>query len=208
MAADKDDIKEYDDPEFGIELDKLEVPDAVSIPVSKKPVKTPIYEKPEETEPEIEVEVEVEVEEEAGSQKGLRFKLIVTAGTVLLLAALFFLLNHKAIKPLLISEPRANSTKSSPEYHTLNPIITNLGENRHIEISLKLRYRTELKEQNSGIEPLIRDSILTFLTSPDTQQKVNENDLAKLKPYINNRLTDFLKNDYGDDVILKELKVY
>lgn len=202
MTADKDDSKEYDDPEFGIELDKLEVPDAASIPVAKKPDKTPIYEKPEETKPEIEVEVEAE------SQKGLRFKLIVTAATILVLAALFFLLNHKAIKPLLISGPRANSTKSSPEYHTLDPIITNLGENKHIEISLKLRYRTELKEQNSGIEPLIRDSILMFLNSPDTQKKVNESDLVKLKPYINNRLTDFLKNDYGDEVILKELKVY
>ena len=202
MTADKDNIKEYDDPEFGIELDKLEVPDIASIPVLKKPVKTPIYEEPEETEPEVEVEVEAE------SQKGLRFKLIVTAATILVLVALFFLLNHKAIKPLLISGPQANSTKSSPEYHTLDPIITNLGENRHIEISLKLRYRTELKEQNSGIESLIRDSILMFLNSPDTQKKVNQNDLVKLKPYINNRLTNFLKSAYGDEVILKELKVY
>jgi len=208
MTADKDDSKEYDDPEFGIELDKLEVPDAASIPVSKKPDKTPIDEEPEETKPEIEVEIEVEVEVEVASQKGLRFKVIITAATILVLAALFFLLNHKAIKPLLISLPRANSTKSSPEYHTLDPIITNLGENRHIEIYLKLRYRTELKEQNSGIEPLIRDSILMFLNSPDTQKEVNENDLVKLKPYINNRLTNFLKNDYGDEVILKKLKVY
>jgi len=202
MTADKDDIKEYDDPEFGIELDKLEVPDVASIPASKKPDKTPIYEKPEETEPEIEVEVEAE------SQKGLRFKFIIAAATILVLTALLFLLNHKAIKPLLISGPKANSTKSSSEYHTLDPIITNLGENRHIEISLKLRYRAELKEQNSGIEPLIRDSILMFLNSPDIQKKVHESDLVKLKPYINNRLTNFLKTDYGDEVILKELKVY
>lgn len=200
MTADKDDIKEYDDPEFGIELDKLEVPEVASLPVSKKPVKTAIYKEPEQTKPEVEVEAE--------SQKGLSFKLIVTAATILVLAALFFLLNHKAIKPLLISGPRANSTKSSPEYHTLDPIITNLGENRHIEISLKLRYRTELKEQNSAIESLIRDSILMFLNSPDTQQKVNESDLVKLKLYINNSLTNFLKSDYGDEVILKALKVY
>ncbi|MBC8434381.1 MAG: flagellar basal body-associated FliL family protein [Desulfobacterales bacterium] len=206
MTADKDNIKEYDNPEFGIELDKLEVPEVASIPVSKKPVETPIYEEPEETEPEVEVEVEVDVETE--SQKGLRFKLIVAAATILVLAALFLFLNHKAIKPLLISELRVNSTTSSNEYHTLGPIITNLGENRHIEISLKLRYRTELKEQNSAIESLIRDSILMFLNSPDTQQKVNESDLVKLKLYINNSLTNFLKNDYGDEVILKELKVY
>jgi flagellar basal body-associated protein FliL len=206
MAADKDDLKEYDDPEFGMELDKLEVPDPASIPVSKKPVKTPIDEEPEETEPDIDVEAEVEVE--AKSPKGLRFKLFITATTILVLAALFFLLNHKAIKPLLISGPQANSTKSSTEYHTLDPIITNLGENRHIEIYLKLRYRTELKEQDSAIEPLIRDSILMFLNSPDTQKRVNESDLVKLKTYINNRLTDFLKTDYGDEVILKELKVY
>lgn len=200
MTADKDNIKEYDDPEFGIELDKLEVPEVASIPVSKEPVKTAIYKEPERTKPEVEVE--------AASQKGLRFKLIVSAATIFVLAALFFLLNHNAIKPLLISGPRANSTKSSPEYHTLDPIITNLGENRHIEISLKLRYRTELKEQNSAIELLIRDSILMFLNSPDTQQKVNESDLVKLKLYINNSLTNFLKSDYGDEVILKELKVY
>jgi flagellar basal body-associated protein FliL len=206
MAADKDDLKEYDDPEFGMELDKLEVPDVDSIPVSKKPDKTPIYEKPEETEPDIDVEAEVEVE--AKSPKRLRFKLFITATTILVLAALFFLLNHKAIKPLLISGPQANSTKSSTEYHTLDPIITNLGENRHIEIYLKLRYRTELKEQDSAIEPLIRDSILMFLNSPDTQKRVNESDLVKLKTYINNRLTDFLKSDYGDEVVLKELKVY
>lgn len=206
MTADEDDIKEYDEPDFGIELDKLEVPDAAAVPVSKKPVKTPIYEEPEETRPEIEVEVEVEVKAE--SQKGLRFKVIVTAATILVLAALFFLLNHKAIKPLLTSWLRANSTKSSPEYQTINPIITNLGENRNIEISLKLRYRTELKEQNSGIESMVRDSILMLLNSPDTQKKVNESDLVKLKPYINNRLTNFLKRNYGDEVILKNFKVY
>ncbi len=204
MTADEDDIKEYDEPDFGIELDKLKVPDAAAIPVSKKPVKTPIYEEPEETIPEIEVEAEVKAE----SQKGLRFKVIITAATILVLAALFFLLNHKAIKPLLTSWPRANSTKSSPEYHTIDPIITNLGENRHIEMSLKLRYRTELKEQNSVIESMIRDSILMLINSPDTQKKVNESDLVKLKPYINNRLTNFLKSNYGDEVILKELKVY
>ena len=204
MTADKDDSKEYDDSEFGIELDKLEVPDVASIPVSNKSVKTTIYDEPEETKPEIEIEVDVETE----SQKGLRFKLIVAAATILVLAALFLFLNHKAIKPLLISGPRANSTKSSPEYHTLDPIITNLGANRHIEISLKLSYRAELKEQNSGIEPLIRDSILMFLNSPDIQKKVHASDLVKLKPYINNRLTNFLKNDYGDELILKELKVY
>lgn len=205
MTADEDDIKEYDEPDFGIELDKLEVPDAAAVPVSKKPVKTPIYEEPEETRPEVEVDVDVIKEE---SQKGLRFKVIVTAATILVLAALFFLLNHKAIKPLLTSWPRANSTKSSPEYQTINPIITNLGENRNIEISLKLRYRTELKEQNSGIESMVRDSILMLLNSPDTQKKVNESDLVKLKPYINNRLTNFLKRNYGDEVILKNFKVY
>ncbi len=204
MTADEDDIKEYDEPEFGIELDKLEVPDAAAVPVSKKPVKTPIYEEPEETKPETEVEVDVKAE----SQKGLRFKVIITAATILVLAALFFLLNHKAIKPLLTSGPRTNSTKSSPEYYTIDPIITNLGENKHIEMSLKLRYLTELKKQNSGIEPMIRDSILMLLNSPDTQKKVNESDLKKLKPYINNRLTNFLKSNYGDEVILKELKVY
>lgn len=204
MTADEDDIKEYDEPEFGIELDKLEVPDAAAVPVSKKPVKTPIYEEPEETRPEVEVDVDVKEE----SQKGLRFKVIVTAAIILVLAALFFLLNHKAIKPLLTSWTRANSTKSSPEYHTIDPIITNLGENRNIEISLKLRYRTELKEQNSGIESMIRDSILMLLNSPDTQKKVNESDLKKLKPYINNRLTNFLISNYGDEVILKNLKVY
>jgi flagellar basal body-associated protein FliL len=202
MTTDEDDRREYDDTDFGIELDKLEVPDAASIPVAKKTDKTPTYEKTEETEPEIEVDVEIE------SQKGLRFKVIIAAATIPVLAALFFLLNHTAIKSLLISGPQANSTKSSPEYHTLDPIITNLGENRHIEISLKLRYRAELKEQNSGIEPLIRDSILTFLNSPDIQKKVHESDLKKLKPYINNRLTNFLKNDYDDEVILKALKVY
>ena len=204
MTADQDDSKEYDDPAFGIELDKLEVPEIASIPVPKKPVKTPIFKEPEESKPEIEVEVDVDTE----SKKGLRFKVIITAAVILVLVALFFLLNHKAIKPLLSSWPKANSVKSSPEYHTLNPIITNLGENRHIEISLKLRYRTELKEQNSGIEPLIRDSILMFLNSPDTQEKVNESDLVKLKPYINNKLADFLKSAYGDEVILKEIKVY
>ena len=202
MTTDEDDSKEYEDSQFGIELDKLEVPDAASIPVSKNPDKTPTYEKTEETEPEIEVDVEVE------SQKSLRIKVILAATTILVLAALFFLLNHQAIKPLLIAGSQANSTKSSPEYHTLDPIITNLGENRHIEISLKLRYRAELKEQNSGIEPLIRDSILMFLNSPDIQKKVHESDLVKLKPYIKNRLNNFLKTDYGDKFILKELKVY
>ena len=141
-------------------------------------------------------------------QKSLRIKVIIAATTILVLAALFFLLNHQAIKPLLIAGSQANSTKSSPEYHTLDPIITNLGENRHIEISLKLRYRTELKEQNFGIESMIRDSILMLLNSPDTQKRVNESDLVKLKTYINNRLADFLKGDYGDEVVLKELKVY
>ncbi len=88
MTTDEDDSREYDDTDFGIELDKLEVPDAASIPVAKKTDKTPTYEKTEETEPEIEVDVEIE------SQKGLRFKVIIAAATIPVLAALFFLLNQ------------------------------------------------------------------------------------------------------------------
>ena len=122
--------------------------------------------------------------------------------------ALFFLGKQYILKIPFISGKEKTGLKSASGYHALDPIITNLGGNRQIKISLMIRYHPELKEHITGIEPIARDSILAFLTSPDIKKIATESNLATLKSYIDNEITNMLKNDYNNDILLKELVVY
>lgn len=196
-----DDLNDIDDDiDTGIELDKIEVPKKDSIPTSEKPAKDPSSEKPAKT--------ELEIEPEAAPQKPSKLKIIMAA-TVLGLALVLVLLWQLKIIPFPpASGSGQKSAGAAPAYHALDPIITNLGPNRHVEISLIIRNHTKLKNRTLDIEPVIRDTILTFLTSPGIRKMANEGDFGKLKPHIKNQITNILQTDYNNTIILKELKVY
>ena len=193
------DLNDIDDFDSGIELDKIEVPKTAARPISKKPSKAPIAEKPGKT--------EIEVDSEVEPKKGLKFKVVIVVSFIFLGAALFFLSKQEHIRTLFLGKGQ-NSAGSAVEYHAIDPIITNLGADKHIKISLMIKNHTKLKKQISAAESVIRDRILMFLTSQDTKRVINESDLGKVKSYINAELTHMLQSDYSDEIVLKELMVY
>jgi flagellar basal body-associated protein FliL len=191
-----------DDPGVGIELDKIKVPKTDSAPGSQEPgtSKASITEKPGK--------IELEAESEIVLPKKSRLKVIMAVAAIILAAALFFLWNQKIIKLPFLARKGKDSAKASPAYHTIAPIITNLGEKRRIQISLMIKYDPELAQKISAVDPIIRDDILMLLTSADVKRMTKESDLEKLKSYIENKLKSLLKSNYNDKIILKELKVY
>ncbi|MBL7179764.1 MAG: flagellar basal body-associated FliL family protein [Desulfobacterales bacterium] len=194
---------DIDDSKLGIELDKLEVPKIDPAPISKAvdTGKAAVLENLGK--------IEHEVESEAGpSPKKPGFKVILATAAVVLAAGLFFLLNQKIIKLPFLTGNGKGSAVTSIAYHTIDPIVTNLGANKHIEISLMFKNDPELTKQISAANPIIRDDILMLLTSADMKKKIKESDLENLKSYIENEVTNRLKNNYNDKIILKELRVF
>jgi len=122
-------------------------------------------------------------------------------------AALFLVSQQELIRTSFLGKGQ-NSAESAVEYHAIDPIITNLGADKHVKISLMIKNNTKLKKQISVTESIIRDRILMLLTSQDTKRVINESDLGKVKSYINDELTYMLQSDYKDEIILKELIVY
>lgn len=192
-----------DDFDSGIELDKIEVPKSAATPISETPAKAPISETPAKTEIEVDAEVDAEVE----PKKGLKFIVVIVVFFIFLGAALFFLSQQDHIKTSFLGQG-PNSSESAVEYHAIGPIITNLGADKHIKISLMIKNRNKQKQQIAVTESIIRDKILMFLTSQDTKRVINESDLGKVQSYINNELTHMLQSDYKDEIVLKELMVY
>jgi len=172
------DLNDIDDDDFdsGIELDKIEVPKTVGRPISETPAKAPIAEKT--------AEIELDVEPEVKPKKGLKFKVVIVVSFIFLGAAVFFI--HQKTSFLGQGPKRA---EPAVEYRAVDPIITNLGADKHIKISLMIKNHTKLKEQIFVTESVIRDKILMFLTSQDTKRVINESDLKKVKSYINAELT-------------------
>jgi len=196
----KDDLNDIDDLDDGIELDKIEVPKRDSVSIAQKPAKVPTSEKTANAEPDLEFE--------AAPAKGAKFKIIVAVSVVGLAAALFLLWNLNIIKFAPGSGKEKNVARPAPANHTIDPIITNLGENQRIKISLMIKNDVEFRKQISKIEPIIRDRILMFLTSADTKKMINESDLKKLKLYIRDYITHLLQSNYNGKIVLKELKIY
>lgn len=188
---DLNDIDNLDDSDTGIEIDKLEVPKSDAVAVPAKPVKT-----------------EFEIEPEAPPEKPFKFKL-VAALLLTGFAVVLFLLWHLQIISLPFTSKTGNKRASSGSaYHTIAPIITNLDENRRIEISLMIKDHPEAGLRTADIEPVIRDAVLIFLTSADTRKMVNQSDLGKLKPYLKSQITKRLLADYSDLIVLKDIKIY
>jgi flagellar basal body-associated protein FliL len=193
-------LNDVDDFDSGIELDKIEVPKIDAKPVSKTPDETSDSEENGETEFVLETEDE--------SKKGLNFKVVIAVSAIILGTAVYFLSQQKHIEWTSFSKQEPNSVDTVVEYHAIDPIITNLGADKHIKIYLMIKNHNNLNNQISVTEPIIRDRILMFLTSQGTQRVINESDLEKVKSYINDELTYMLQSDYKNEVILKNLMVY
>lgn len=191
------DLNDIDDFDSGIELDKIEVPKILSSPISEKAAKAPVSEKSSK--------IETELDFEDQPEKSSKIKLVIAISFVFLIAAPFLMFKMQILKVPFMSQ---NSPGPVAEYHSIDPIITNLGADRHVKISIMIKSHAEIENQVALMEPIVRDSVLMFLTAPDTQQMVNQSDLTKVKSYIDGELTNVLQNDYHDEVVLKELAVY
>lgn len=192
-------LDDIDDFDSGIELDKIEVPKGPARPFAETPDQASVAETPAGAEMEIDFDVE--------PKKGLKIKMVIVAAFILLGAAVLLVSQQQQLKNSFIGIG-SNRTGSAVEYHSLVPIITNLGAEKHIKIALMINNHNKLDKRMSVTESVVRDRILMFLTAPNTKRIVNESDLAKVKSYINDELTYMFQNDYKDEIILKELVVY
>lgn len=201
MVMENNDLNDTDDlgdGDIGIELDKLEVPKKDTLPIPDKPAKDASSKKPDR--------IEIEIEPEAAPKKTSKLKIIAAAIVIGLTMVLILLWQLKIISFPLVSG--SGKMSAAPAYHAIDPVITNLGPNKHVKVSLIIRNHAGLENRMSDIEPVIRDTILTFLTSPGIKKMADEGDFGRLKPYIKNQITNILQTDYNDTVVLKELKVY
>lgn len=180
------------DPEVGFELDKIEIPKG-----PEKRDQTKVSEKPLQTEPEAEPTLK--------SLPKTKTIFFIAVPVILVLAIISFFM-FKMIMSSSIKIERGNSKPGT--YQKIEPIITNLGKNSYVEISLMIRFNPEKREQFFILKSEIKDNILMFLSSPDFKKHVADSKSGKNETHIYNELTKLLKNNYQNQVVLTELHVY
>jgi flagellar basal body-associated protein FliL len=187
-----------DGPDLGIDIDKIEVP--ISDPDSGN--KAP-HEIEAEKEPDESVD-KPEAESKTRRGRGVKFGMVITVSVIALIAGFLFFWqkNHVISK---VEEKRETLTQT---YLKIEPIITNLDENKRIKISLMIRYNSESVKQVSEVDSSIRNDILMFLTSPNTKETIKSYDSVMLRSYIENEVTRIVKDEYIDEIIFSEIKVY
>ncbi len=112
-----------------------------------------------------------------------------------------------SLATLMTSSRQETAQKVGP-YQKINPIITNIGENRHIKISLLIRTAPATKKAYDILETRIRDGVLTFLASTEIKKITQLEGRRKMEAAIHNELTVFLKKKYMNRTLIREVKVY
>ena len=194
MAENDNKENEIDGPERGIDLDKMEVP---------KSDPAAVIEASFESESEKKFK-EFEGKPKAKRKNWLKYGIVLAVSVIALVTVLFFLWQKKQV--LLKVEEKGE--KPTHTYLKIDPIITNLDENRRIKISLMIRYNSELIEQISEMDSVIRNDILMFLTSPDIKRMAKAYDSKTLRSYIEHEIKNIIKHDSIDEIIFSECKVY
>jgi len=177
--------------EDSFELDKIVIPKA-----PEKRDQSKASEKPLQIEPETEPTIKP-----LPKKKAIFF---IGVPVILVLAMIsFFML--KLIMPSFSKIERGNSKPGA--YQKIEPIITNMGKNSYVEISLMIRFNPKKREQFSILKSEITDTILTFMSSPDFQKHVADSEPEKNETHVYNELTKLSKNNYQNQVVLTEIHV-
>lgn len=196
------------DPDKGFELDKLKIPKGPEAPqqtgVSEnEPRAVSEPEPPAAPDPEHAAEPESKPLAKPINKKVL----IAIAGLVVILilgATSFLLVNMMRSSP---SEIEADSTESTT-YQEIEPIVTNLGQDNYINIGVAIRFNPNKQPEFLIFQSKVKDTILSFLVSPELRKRIVARGSQKNEVYIHNELTKRLQQEYGSTVIIKELRIF
>lgn len=197
MAAENNESNEFDESRGSdnIELDKIELSKIELSKIPQQPVAFSVSEKPAVPMPPKEPELKPKGKK--------RLIAIIAVSVILFLVAFFF----PVLKPVMIFSRHETGEKVGP-YRKIDPIITNLDENRRIKILLFIRTAPARKEFYEILEARIRDGVLTFLVSTEIKKIIQLGDFKRMEAAIHKELTVFLDQNYMDQTFIKALKVY
>ncbi len=181
------DSQELDDFDGDVELDKIVLPESTQQPDASLGSEDPTVHL-------------TEIKPELEPRHPKRQIVIIAVAVISILAALSLL-------SLMLSSRQETAQKVGP-YRKIDPIISNLGENRRIKISLLIRTAPATKKSYDILEARIRDVVLTFLVSTEIQKIIQLGERRNMEIAIHKELTVFLEKKYINQTFIKELKVY
>lgn len=186
-----DELKALEDPDSGIELDKIELPaprESHPPPLSGRPPEPPKA---------------AAVAEGASHRPAFIWIAGLAAGLILVVVLAVFMLKVTGAFGIFSMEG-----KTSVRYRRIDPIITNLGEHHHARILLRVRLDPESKARMMSLTPAIIDSILTFVASPEIQKMIRNADPETLAALVRNEISAFVKREHRHRVVLEEIEIY
>jgi hypothetical protein len=200
--------QDSEDPDHGVELDKIEIPKTAEksdeAEFSETAPQVESNTEPE-TEPNTEPEIKPELEpaiKRLPSKKNIVF--MALAAILILGLASFFALQMLMSPAIEIEKPYSGSGA----YQDIEPIVTNLGKNSYVDIALMIRFDPEEKAQFTILKSKIKDTILTFLASPDFQKEIAVGRPEKNETYVYDKLTRLLTESYPNQVMITALRIY
>ncbi len=194
---------DQDDSDKGFELDKLDIPTVSEEP---KPEAVPRKDPAAESEPAPDSgpEPETDAAPASGSiAKAIRMAIIgCLALLILVLGGIFA---FKMVRSAAVTaEVDAVETLT---YHEIDPIVTNLGRNNHINIVVAIQVNPNKEPEFLIFQSKARDTILSFLVSPELRKQINGSGVKKKEIHIHDELIKRLQSEYGNRVVIRELRV-
>jgi flagellar basal body-associated protein FliL len=201
--------KNVDGPDNGFELDKLEIP--------KLPPKGKTEPVPDITqEKEFQATAESEAQPETGPTEDLSrvsnpktlkkyLYLVIISGGLIILLGIIGLMATKAMQPKLTSADRVETDLGI--YHPIEPIITNLVDNRYVHIILMLRSNSKETTRFMALESKVIDTVFGFLGSTNFQRQIAHGGSAKVKSVLYNELTELFEEKYPNQVVLSDVRL-
>lgn len=192
-----------DDPDQGFELDKLDIP------------KVP--EEPEtEASPREDTSAVSEPASDSGPQskpdtapaKGSIVKTIIMA--VIGCLALLILVLGGIFAFNMVRSPAVTAEVDTIEtltYHEIDPIVTNLGHDNHINIVVAIQVNPNKEPEFLIFQSKAKDTILSFLVSPELRKQISGSGVKKKEIHIHDELIKRLQSEYGNRVVIRELRV-
>ena len=202
-------LDNFDDPETGFELDKLEIPKPTvndeAIPVSGPTTNINSQAKPESgTLPETELLQETNPTSRPIKNTKLLYLCVILGGLILFVCIMGFI-SIKLLKPNTTSTPK--ETAKVGIYQPIEPIVTNISDNRYVHIALMLRSHSEKNTQFMTLQSKVIDTVFSFLGSADFKQQVTHGGSAKMKSVLYSELTNLLEKKYPNQAILTEVRL-
>lgn len=198
-----------DDPDSGFELDKLEIP---KLPPKRETSPAPSSLQENTTQNRTKSDVLPETgptEKPAHASKSKLItkpmNLIIISGGLIIVLGIIGLMATKVMQPQSTSADRVNTDLGI--YKVIEPIITNLGDERYITIILMLRSHSKETTQFMAFESKVIDTVFGFLGSADFQRQVAHGGSGKVKAVLYNELTELFEEKYPNQVVLSEIRL-